>query len=273
MFEPLARSRFPDWRRWLDLRLAKSDAEVARRPTSPGRRRDQPHHGRYDENLYHHRQEALPEKNRMAERDEPARDHAVVGDDLPNLRLERSRRGHLQGRRSAQALCPDAAKAEEAGGGERSIVHALDTSRDFPCEHGAEDETESPVEPRARHGEKRHERDSVARRRRPRRRPANDSAHRLRGREHVPGNDDECHLEREWDQLPQTASPGIDHLRQARGRERDAGDDHDQGGEEREDEGIGHPSLGPGGQRERHAREQSSFRRAYFVQNASRKPS
>ena len=205
--------------------------------------------------------EALPEKNRVAERDDAARDHAVVGDDLADLRLQRSRRGHLQRSRSAQALRPDAAEAEEAGGGERAIVDALDAARDFSREHGAEDEAEAPVEPRARHGEERHERDGVARRRRPRRNSANDSAHRLRGREHVPGDDDERHLQREWDQLPETASPGIDHLRQARRRKRDAGDDHDQGGEEREDEGIGHPPLGPIGQRERHAREDSRFRR------------
>ena len=77
----------------------------------------------------------------------------------------------------------------------------------------------------------------------------------------MPGDDDERHLEGEWDQFPQTSSPGIDHLRQARGRKRDAGDNHDQGGDEREDEGIGHPSLGPVGQRERHAREKSRLRR------------
>ena len=170
---------------------------------------------------------------------------------------QRSRRGHLQRSRSAQALRPDAAEPEEAGGGERAIVDALDAARDFFREHGAEDEAEAPVEPRARHGKERHQRDGVARSCRPRRNSANDSAHRLRGREHVAGDDDERHLQRERDQLPETFSPGIDHLRQARRRKRDAGDNHDQGGEEREDEGIGHPPLGPVCQRERYAREDS----------------
>ena len=94
----------------------------------------------------------------------------LCGDDIADLRLERSRRGHLQRGRSAQALRPDAAEAEEAGGGERAIVHALDAARDFFRKHGAEDEAEAPVEPRAGHGEERHQRDGVARGGRPRRR-------------------------------------------------------------------------------------------------------
>ena len=147
MFEPLARSRFLDCRRRFDLRLAENDAEIARRLPAPGRRRYQPHHGRDHGDLDDDGHEALPEKNRVAERDDSARDHAVVGDDLPDLWLQRSGRCHLQRSRSAQALRPDAAEAEEAGGGERSIVHALDAARDFFREHGAEDEAESPVEP------------------------------------------------------------------------------------------------------------------------------
>ena len=95
---------------------------------------------------------------------------------------------------------------------------------------------------------------------RPCRDSANDSAHRRRGGEHVAGDDDERHLQRERDQLPETFSPGIDHLRQTRRRERDAGDDDDQGGEQREDEGVGHPPLGPVCQRERYAREDSCLR-------------
>ena len=74
------------------------------------------------------------------------------------------------------------------------------------------------------------------------------------------GDDDERHLQCEWDQLPETFSPRIDHLRQARRRKRDAGDNHDQGGEEREDESIGHPALGPVRQRQRYAREHSCLR-------------
>ena len=84
-----------------------------------------------------------------------------------------------------------------------------------------------------------------------------DASHRLRGREHVPGDDDERHLQRERDQLPEASAPGVDHLQQARRRQRDAGDDDDERAEQREDERIGHPALGPVGERERHAREQA----------------
>ena len=60
------------------------------------------------------RHEALPEEDRVAEADEPAGDDAAVGDDVADLRLQRARRGHLQRRRAAQPLRPDAAEAEEA---------------------------------------------------------------------------------------------------------------------------------------------------------------
>ena len=108
--------------------------------------------------------------------------------------------------------------------------------------------------------EERDQRDGAARRCRPCRDVANDAAHRRRGGEHVAGDDDERHLQRERDQLPEAAAPGVDHLRQARRRSRDAGDNHDQRGEEREDERVGHPALGPVGQRERDAREDSCLR-------------
>ena len=75
----------------------------------------------------------------------------------------------------------------------------------------------------------------------------------------MPGDDDKRHLQCEWDQFPETSPPAIDHLRQARRRERDAGYDHDKRGDECEDERIGHPALRPVGQRERHAREDSGF--------------
>ena len=142
MFEPLARSRFRDWRRRFNLRLAENDAEIARRLPAPGGRRYQPHYGSDHGDLDDDGHDTLPQKNGVTERDEPAGDHAVVGDDLPDLWLQRSGRCHLQRSRSAQALRPDAAEAEEAGGGERSIVHALDAARDFFREHGTEDEAE-----------------------------------------------------------------------------------------------------------------------------------
>ena len=95
MFEPLARSRFHDWHRRFDLRFSEDDAEIARRFAAPGGRRDQPHHGSDERDLDDDRREALPKKDRVAERNDSARDHAVVGDDLADLRLQRSRCSHL----------------------------------------------------------------------------------------------------------------------------------------------------------------------------------
>ncbi len=59
----------------------------------------------------------------------------------------------------------------------------------------------------------------------------------------MPGDNDERHLQSEWYQLPQTAPPGIDHLRQRRRREDDPGDNHEKCSEKREYERIGHPPL------------------------------
>ena len=143
-----------------------------------------------DDDLDDHRHEALPEKDRVAERDDAAGHDPAVGDDVANLRLQRARRGHLQRGRSAQALRPDAAEAEEARRGERAVVDAFDAPRDLSREHGAEDQAEAPVEPRARQREERHERDRAARRRRPAGDRPNHAAHRRRRREHVAGDDD-----------------------------------------------------------------------------------
>ena len=140
------------------------DAEIARRPAAPGRRRRQPHHRRHDHDLDEHRHEALPEKDRVREADDAAGHDAAVRDDVADRRLQRARRRHLQRRRSAQALRPDAAEAQKARGRERAIVDVLHAARDLDREHRAEDQAESPVEPRAGQREERDERDRAARR-------------------------------------------------------------------------------------------------------------
>ena len=154
---------------WSVRRRAEVDPEVARRAAAAGGRRRQPHHERDDDHLDRHRGEALPEKDRVAERDDAARHHAAVRDDVANLRLERAGGRHLQRGGSAEALRPDAAEAEHARRRERAVVHAFHAPRDFDREHRAEHEAEAPVEPRRGQREEGHQRHRAARRARPRR--------------------------------------------------------------------------------------------------------
>ncbi len=85
------------------------------------------------------------------------------GDDVADLRLQRARAGHLQRRRPAQALRPDAAEAEEARRRQRAVVDALDAARHLARQHRAEDEAEAPVEPRADQREDRDQRHGLPR--------------------------------------------------------------------------------------------------------------
>ena len=152
---------------------AEVDPEIARRAPAPGGRRRQPHHEGDDDHFDRDRDEALPEKDRVAERDDAARHHAAVRDDVADLRLQRAGGRHLQRRRSAEALRPDAAEAEHARRRERAVVDALDAPRDFDREHRAEDEAEAPVEPR------RGERDEGDQRHRAARRARHDATTRI----------------------------------------------------------------------------------------------
>ena len=69
------------------------------------------------------------------------------------------------------------------------------------------------------------------------------------------GDDHERHLQRERNQIPEPASPGVDDLSGSDGAvATHAGDDDDQRGEQREDERVRHPPLGPRRQRQRKAR-------------------
>ena len=120
--------------------------------------------------------EALPQEDRVRKRMMPPGTRPPCGDDVADLRLQRAGRRHLQRRRSAQALRPDAAEAEQARGRQRAIVDAVDPPRDLAREHRAEDQAEAPVEPRARQREEGDQRDGAARRAR----PAGDRADRRR---------------------------------------------------------------------------------------------
>ena len=74
----------------------------------------------------------------------------------------------------------------------------------------------------------------------------------------------ERHLQRERDQLPEAAAPGVDDLPSGRRASRSsAATTTMNGGEQREDEGVGDPALGPVGQRERGARDKSRLRRGF----------
>ena len=203
------------------------------------------------------RAQALPEKDRVPEGDDAAGHHAAGRDDVADLRLQRAGRRHLQRRGSAEALRPDAAEAQEARGGERAIVHALDPSRHLAREHGGEDQAEAPVEPRAGEREERHE---CHRARGERGQPAmnaNHAPHRPRRREHVAGDDHERHLQRERNQIPESAAPGVDGLPERGGCGREGGHEDDERGDQREDERVGNPALGPRGQLQREPRDET----------------
>jgi len=78
------------------------------------------------------------------------------------------------------------------------------------------------------------------------------------------GDDDERHLERERNQLPETAPPCIDCLTQrCRRRDQRAAED-DEGGEQGEDERVGNPALGPCGERQREPGDRSGRRHEAF---------
>ena len=121
-------------------------------------RRGQPHHECDDHDFDQDGDDALPQEDRVREADDAAGHDPAPGHDLANLRLQGAGRGHLQRRRSAQPLRPDASDAEEARGRERAVVHARDAAGHFAGEHRAEHQAESPVEPRAHERKGRHHR-------------------------------------------------------------------------------------------------------------------
>src|SRR5438105_3900465 len=92
------------------IALAKIDTERLGRLRAACRRRRQPHHGHDHDGLDRHGDEALPEKDRVAEWNDAAWHETARRYDLANLRLKRTGRRHLQRSRSAQALRPDAAE-------------------------------------------------------------------------------------------------------------------------------------------------------------------
>ena len=239
--------------------VRQRDAEIGGRARAARRWSGEPHHHRHDDDLDDDRDEALPEEDRVAERDDPAGHQSAGGDDLANLRLQGAGARHLQRRRSAQALRPDAADAEEARCGQRAVVDAPHAPRDLERQHGAEHEAEAPVDPGGHQREERHERHGAARRFGPRRNHPDEAPHRTRRGQHVARDDDERHLERERNQLPEAAAPRVDHLSGCRRRDRQGSADDEDRADEREDEGVGNPALGPLGERQGEAGEETGW--------------
>ena len=71
------------------------------------------------------------------------------------------------------------------------------------------------------------------------------------------GDDDERHLEREGNQLPETAPPCVDCLSERRRRRDERAAEDDESGEQGEDERVGNPALGPCGERQRESAQTS----------------
>ena len=234
------------------------DTEIRRRSSARGRRRRKPHHECHHRDFHHDGHKALPEKDRVGETDETARDGIARGHDFANARLQRAGRRHLQGRRTTQPLGPYAAEAQKAGGGERTIVDAFDAPRHFAGEDRAEDQTEAPVEPRAHQCEYGDHRHGGLWRVRQRGDGSDDAAHRSRCREDMAGDDHQRHLERKGNQVPEAAAPSIHHRERRRVGEADACQDGEGGGDEREDKRVGNPALAPRGERKRNPRQNAS---------------
>ena len=262
VLEPLARRGTRRHGQRLDLLLVQPDSQITRGASPSGRRRGQPHDQGHDDRFDPDRNEALPEEDGVAERDDALRHDTAVRDDVANRRLKRARRGHLQRRRSAESLRPDAAETQEAGGSKRAIIDALLASCDLARQHRAENQAEPPVQPRAGQCEHRHHRYRGFGRARPRRQHANQTANRRGCREDMAGDDDERHLEREWNQLPESASPRVNDLPGRRRRRHGTRDHDDDGTHQGEDERIRHPPLRPGRERQGHASDDAgSFER------------
>ena len=231
------------------------DAQLRRGAAAAGRWGGPPHHRRHHRDFHEDRHEALPQEDRGRKRDDAARDDAAARDDVADLGLQRTRGGHLQRRRSAQALGPDAADAEDACRGQRAIVDGRNPPRDLAGQHRAERKAEAPVEPRAHHREEGHGDHRRFRRLWPPGDGADETPHRRGAGQHVARDDDQRHLHGERDELPEAPSPRIDHARHRGRRRHDRGADDEEGREQREDEGVRHPALGPLGERQGESRQ------------------
>ena len=154
-------------------------------------------------------------------------------------------------------MLPSPRKLAAASG---AVVDGRHPAGHLAREHRAEDQAEAPVEPRAHQREERHQATAA---RGVAGTPASRRMSRPIGgerRQHVAGDDHQRHLQRERDQFPESAAPDVDDVAERRRRAGQRRADHDRGGQQREDERVGNPSLRPGGQREREPRQRARRR-------------
>ena len=79
----------------------------------------------------------------------------------------------------------------------------------------------------------------------------------MRRREDVARDDDEGHLQRERDQIPEAAAPGVERLSKRGRRNRERRDEDDDRRDEREYERVGDPPFAPRGQAKRELRDET----------------
>ena len=115
------------------------------------RRRRQPHHERHDDDLDEHRDDRLCQRKIVWRKVMmPPGTDAAVRHDVADLRLQRAGRRHLQRGRIRSSPCAQMLPMpSKARGGERAIVDASDAPRHLARQHGAENQAEAPVQPRA----------------------------------------------------------------------------------------------------------------------------
>ena len=234
VFEPLARL----------LRLADRQRRrlVRRRPCrpccAPGRARAPSSSRSRDESSArttrdHH---ALPEAERLAERDDAA--------DLQDRRRQRRRRRHDQRGRRREPERPDAADAQVGGRADRAIVRAAHAVGHFLGQQRAEDQAEAPRQQRRQHREQPDERRRASAGLRDLGQASDDREDRRRGRHRVAGEDDERHLHREGDQIPEPGAEPLRALHRRAADEQRGAEDHDDG-DRRQRERVGEPMLEP----------------------------
>ena len=180
--------------------------------------------------------QALPESERLAERNDAA--------DLQNRRRQRRRRRHDQCGRRREPERPDAADAQVGGRADRPIVRAAHAMGHFLGQQRAENQAEAPRQQRRQHREQSDEGRRASAVLRDLGQATDDREDRRRRRDGVAGEDDERHLHREGDQIPEPRAEPLRalHRRAAdqQGRAKDQ-DDRDAGQRER----VGEPMLEP----------------------------
>ena len=218
----------------LDRPRLEANADLLRRARPLRRRAGHVGHHHRDDDQDRGHEEALPEEDRLTERDD-------AGDGQQRGRNRRPR-GLEQRGRGGEAESPHAAEAEIGSGADGAVIDPADAQHDLAHEQPGEDQREPPRDERAGHAEERDEGHRRPRRPRDRGQPADQPGEGRRGGDHEAAHDDQGHLHRERHQDPEAAAE-LGHEPGGALAQGQAGDEHEEHACEREDERIGEIAL------------------------------